>query len=406
MSHLNNYFSGVAAKALSAHEVDPAVSNGHEFQGVNQLREILGTSRADFATRFLSLRDDGSTLAADGKTTWYDSRENQPRRSAEFRLYYSAEANDVVHGAVAGDTMIIGRRHDGPLLVVICPTGSSVEQQVRWLFGLAAPSSTYSIHTADQLANVETGFAARAILGDLGIEASEPPDRWKDLLLDAFGLAFPGTEALSAFARSTLTDVDPAGQPDATLVAVLEREYELFRTMERVLLEERLRTGFLSEGGVDVDGFLKLSQSVNQRRKSRAGSSFENHLAWIFSSANLVFQRNGKTEHDKRPDFLFPGSSAYANAAIQPSSMTLLGAKTTCKDRWRQVLSEGDRIPCKHLATLEPGISATQTIEMQAAQLKLVVPRAIHESYLPVQREWLMDIRDFILMVREQQRNL
>ena len=27
---------------------------------------------------------------------------------------------------------------------------------------------------------------------------------------------------------------------------------------------------------------------------------------------------------------------------------SMLGVKTTCKDRWRQVLSEADRIPQKH----------------------------------------------------------
>lgn len=45
---------------------------------------------------------------------------------------------------------------------------------------------------------------------------------------------------------------------------------------------------------------------------------------------------------------------------------TMLGVKSTCKDRWRQVLSEAKRIDNKHLATLEPGISENQTAEMQA----------------------------------------
>ena len=35
--------------------------------------------------------------------------------------------------------------------------------------------------------------------------------------------------------------------------------------------------------------------------------------------------------------------------------------KSTCKDRWRQVLSEADRIPNKHLFTLEAAISENQT---------------------------------------------
>ena len=43
----------------------------------------------------------------------------------------------------------------------------------------------------------------------------------------------------------------------------------------------------------------------------------------------------------------------------------MLAAKTSCKDRWRQVLAEADRIRTKHLLTLEPAISKIQTAEMR-----------------------------------------
>ncbi len=52
----------------------------------------------------------------------------------------------------------------------------------------------------------------------------------------------------------------------------------------------------------------------------------------------------------------------------------MLGVKSTCKDRWRQVLSEAARIPDKCLLTVEPGISENQTNEMQANRLQLVLP--------------------------------
>ena len=42
----------------------------------------------------------------------------------------------------------------------------------------------------------------------------------------------------------------------------------------------------------------------------------------------------------------------------------MLGAKSTCKDRWRQVLAEDEKISRKHLLTLEPGISEPQTHQM------------------------------------------
>jgi len=79
--------------------------------------------------------------------------------------------------------------------------------------------------------------------------------------------------------------------------------------------------------------------------------------------------------------------------------------KSTCKDRWRQVLSEGKRVKTKHLLTLEPGISENQTNEMQANSLQLVLPESLHDSYSHEQREWLFSLREFIgyvLALQEQ----
>jgi hypothetical protein len=77
----------------------------------------------------------------------------------------------------------------------------------------------------------------------------------------------------------------------------------------------------------------------------------------------------------------------------------MLGAKSTCKERWRQVLAEASRIESKHLLTLEGGISINQTNEMISNNLQLVVPSPIHESYLDIQRHWIMNVEQFIAMV-------
>ena len=78
----------------------------------------------------------------------------------------------------------------------------------------------------------------------------------------------------------------------------------------------------------------------------------------------------------------------------------MLGAKSSCKERWAQVLREADRIKAKHLFTLEPGISESQTAEMQRSQLQLVLPRSLHATYSPRQRNWLMDVSGFITEVK------
>ena len=81
----------------------------------------------------------------------------------------------------------------------------------------------------------------------------------------------------------------------------------------------------------------------------------------------------------------------------------MLGAKSSCKDRWRQVLSEAERIKKKHLLTLEPGISTMQTNEMKSAGLRLVLPAAIHDSYQESQCEWLLEVNSFLGLVRQKQ---
>lgn len=81
----------------------------------------------------------------------------------------------------------------------------------------------------------------------------------------------------------------------------------------------------------------------------------------------------------------------------------MLGVKSTCKDRWRQVLAEADRIDDKHLLTLETSISTHQTDEMAAKRLQLVLPRGLHQTYTPAQQAWLMDVATFTDLVRSRQ---
>lgn len=64
---------------------------------------------------------------------------------------------------------------------------------------------------------------------------------------------------------------------------------------------------------------------------------------------------------------------------------------------------EAQRIENKHLLTLEPGISENQTDEMKSKKLQMVLPAAIHESYRPPQRAWLMNVVSFVELVVSRQ---
>lgn len=398
--HLSEYFTGVAVKTLSAVEADMFRSHQHEFNGVEGLKTLFGqaTGKQTFPARFIYLCDnDDEPVIADGFLTWYDARERHPTRS-EHRLYFPTTS--VSECAAEGDLLVIGRRPDGSVLVLIAESGSTIANQVRWLFGatdLAHPG--YSVREGLETEQDRIAFASRIILETIGVTVEAPPDTHLDEMLRRFAGAFPTTREFSAYARSTVREVDPRDDADAALMAWMEREEILFRTMERHLIGDRLTKGFHD----DVDGFIAFSLSVQNRRKSRVGYALENHLEHVFTSHGVLFARTPVTENKAKPDFLFPGAAQYHDARFDPMNLTMLGVKSSCKDRWRQVLSEADRIEDKHLLTLETAISGNQTDEMRAKRLQLVLPRALHATYTDAQRAWLMDVSGFTRTVLDRQ---
>ena len=174
--------------------------------------------------------------------------------------------------------------------------------------------------------------------------------------------------------------------------------------MEQHTIRERLKKGFWNGEDVDVDGFVSFSLSVQNRRKSRAGLSLENHISALLDANGIAYSRTPVTENKSKPDFLFPDISCYKDKRFPQEDLTMLGAKSTCKDRWRQVLAEADRIEKKHLLTLEAAISTYQTDEMADKKLQLVVPLSVHKTYTVNQQSWLFSVSMFLEEVRDKQR--
>ena len=143
--------------------------------------------------------------------------------------------------------------------------------------------------------------------------------------------------------------------------------------------------------------------SVHNRRKSRAGFALENHVEKIFKDNNVKYTKHGITENKIKPDFIFPSIESYHNPDYPADKLTILGVKSTCKDRWRQVLSEAEKIKSKHLLTLEPGISRDQLNEMKSQILQLVVPAQIQPTYSAKERAWLINLSQFVKLVLSRQ---
>lgn len=395
--YLSEYFTGVASKVLSAVEADIAASHQHEYNGVAPLKKILGTARQTFNAQFIYLDDgDDEPVTDTGFLTWYDAREAHLTRT-EYRMYFPTTAVSVC--AAPEDELFIGLRPDHTVLVIIAEGGSTICSQLRWLFGLEE-SEQFSVRANLDSEQDRLAFASRLVLEQLGITVEESEDTFLDALIQRFGTQFPATKEFSAYARATLADVHPGDNPDIVLMKWMEREEVLYRTFEKHLVSERLVQGFAN----DVDGFFRFALSALNRRKSRAGQALENHVEQLLIARKIQYGRTKVTENKSKPDFIFPDIEAYHDDTFNPELLTMLGVKSTCKDRWRQVLSEADRVPNKHLLTFEAAISVNQTAEMKAHGLQLIVPTGIHDTYSNEQKKWLMSVTDFMEMLLFRQR--
>ena len=78
----------------------------------------------------------------------------------------------------------------------------------------------------------------------------------------------------------------------------------------------------------------------------------------------------------------------------------MLALKTTCKDRWRQILNEAARIGKKHLLTLQEGVSIEQHKEMEEEGVILVVPKKLMTFFPDEVRQKLLTLESFIAEVR------
>jgi len=188
--------------------------------------------------------------------------------------------------------------------------------------------------------------------------------------------AFPTGEAFSAEARATLEKCIRAFQrlsADDALIRCMDAEYRLFRMAERVISGPEIARLFR-----DVDDFLATASGIMNRRKSRAGRSLENHVDWVLTRANIPHVMRPNV--DGRPDVLIPSLEAYQDRNYPVDRLVAVGVKTTCKDRWRQVLNEARRVPNKHILTIQQGISSNQLAEMHRANVTLVVPREIQKQ--------------------------
>lgn len=221
--------------------------------------------------------------------------------------------------------------------------------------------------------------------------------------IEALTVDFPSSEVMSRTAREIQNTVYNHNEfmrsnPDRKIIEWTDTEYKLFRALEHYRYGEMIRTGFST-----VEEFIEIANQVLNRRKSRAGKSLEHHISAIFDANSIEYEEQVRTEGNKRPDFIFPSGRAYHDLTFPVDRLISLASKTTCKDRWRQVINEADRLrdKNKYLLTLQQGISAPQLKEMEDERVILVVPRPYIASYPREQQAKIWSIKKFVDYVKE-----
>lgn len=267
----------------------------------------------------------------------------------------------------------------------------------------------YILADQDDIEDFMATFNLDVTVGNqvIGKDRATCPDR---IIADEFARfveghdTFPDTTEMADFARQCVSAAHQYSpqtivqKADTVILRWVAAEYQLFS-----LMEEKLYRPVYTRPFANCHDLIDFANRILNRRKSRAGKSLEHHLAEIFTAAHLKFEAQAVTENNKRPDFLFPDGKSYHNLLFPAGKLTMLGAKTTCKDRWRQVLNEADRIPEKHLFTLQQGVSRNQLQEMRDEHLTLVVPKENMPLFLPEFHDCILCLSDFIGKVRERQ---
>ena len=414
---LVDHLLGVGAKRISATEAySSGVSNGHELSAGRPVVQMLGSARADFRCDYLYLTDDLDVegfLAVTSRITLYDAREKQPDRSPEWRLYYPVGCAPM-ESMEPGDYCWIARRVNGDVLVVVARDGSAPGRQLDRLFGTglrtrsdpapqrARPFDLFSLDTADD-DNLDLSDAD--LLLALGITAeTETTDRLNEMI-QRFGGQYPlpTTAAFSAYAREVCGIDDPLADPDRALATWTSMTNDLYVTYERHVIGPLLDAELANREHIDVDTFFRLATRFKNARFSRAGAAFESHIAALLRSAEVSFAQPPRMPDGSKPDFLFPSTTAYNDGSVPDAQLTFLAAKTTTKERWRQVVTEASRLEEKFLITMDRQLNADVLEAMRQNHVRAVIPASLQVEYGPVLATHMTSVRSFIDLVRERE---
>lgn len=227
-----------------------------------------------------------------------------------------------------------------------------------WLDGKI---DTFSKENASMPSTVDLARMAReSFLREYRIEKINP-----------FNMAAPG-DALREISRSIEWDMFRQFQHR-------ERSIDLIRT---ILGDEPKGVSAADVIRALIDQFQAvdaLMLSSSQQRKSRAGHSYEHHIEAMLSDGDIPFEKQVIISSRKRPDFILPSLAVFENAGKKFQPGLILSAKTTLRERWKQVEREKGKQDL-FLTTVDENVAGNAIEDMASFGVYLVIPESLKVS--------------------------
>lgn len=200
----------------------------------------------------------------------------------------------------------------------------------------------------------------------------------------------PSPEMLAGKAQSKwlnekgFCDMNPfsLSQPgDAVMRISRDIEYSIYKQAELRFRAAQVARILLQGGGDPVGNLVRafseldsIFLSAAQTRKSRAGLSFEHHVARLF--------KDGRIRHEaqavfggRRPDFVLPD----VKELNMKGDAVIVSLKTTLRERWKQLALEKP-LGAIFLATVDDRVSGEAIDEMDRNSISLVVPESLKKA--------------------------
>jgi len=141
----------------------------------------------------------------------------------------------------------------------------------------------------------------------------------------------------------------------------------------------------------------KVMLDASQQRKTRVGAGFEAHIRRMLQAGQIPHAEQAVVS-TRRPDFVLPNKSLYISKS---ADAMVLAAKTTLRERWKQVPME-QRNCTVFLATMDEKVTLSAVREMANLQITLVVPEAFKAAGTVIEYAKESNVLTFKQFFREE----